>query len=69
MVQCKDRFFLIIIWSEVHNSKGGHKDSDESKYSQPRWCPSGLTHTQKRRLQRMRKQGSMKQRVVVILAR
>jgi hypothetical protein len=38
------------------NSKGGHKDSDESKYLQPKWCPSGLTHTQKRRLQRMQKQ-------------
>ena len=25
-----------------------------SKYFQPRWCPSGLTHTQKRKLQRLR---------------
>ena len=23
------------------------------KYHQPRWCPSGLTHTQKRKLQRL----------------
>ena len=25
-----------------------------SKYFQPRWCPSGLTHTQKRKLQHLR---------------
>ena len=24
----------------------------DSKYLQPRWCPSGLSHTQKRMLQR-----------------
>ena len=24
------------------------------KYHQPRWCPSSLTHTQKRKLQRLR---------------
>ena len=24
------------------------------KYHQPRWCPEGLTHTQKRKLQRLR---------------
>jgi len=24
------------------------------KYHQPRWCPSGLTHTEKRKLQRLR---------------
>ena len=26
------------------------------KYSQPRWCPLGLTHTQKRRLLRLHRQ-------------
>ena len=36
-----------------------------SKYLQPRWCPSGLSHTQKRRLQRMRKQESMEQQTEV----
>ena len=25
-----------------------------SKYHQPRWCPPGLSHSQKRRLQRLR---------------
>jgi hypothetical protein len=58
-----------LVGSASINSKGGHKDNDESKYSQPRWCLSGITHTQKGRLQQMRKQGSMEQRVAVILAR
>jgi hypothetical protein len=26
----------------------------DSKYLQPRWCPPGLTHTQKWKLQRLR---------------
>jgi hypothetical protein len=26
----------------------------DSMYLQPRWCPRGLTHTQKRKLQRLR---------------
>jgi hypothetical protein len=58
-----------LVGSASINSKGGHKDSDESKYSQPRWCPLDLTHTQKRRLQQMRKQESMEQRAAVIPAR
>src|SRR4026207_2139175 len=28
--------------------------SAADKYHQPRWCPSSLTHTQKRKLQRLR---------------
>ena len=35
------------------------------RYLQPRWCPSGLSHPQKRRLQRLRKQESMEQQVEV----
>ena len=31
-------------------------DQDKEKYFQPRWCPLGLTHTQKRRLQCLRRQ-------------
>ena len=34
---------------EASSSKGA-----ADKYHQPRWCPSGLTHTQKRKLQRLR---------------
>jgi len=33
---------------EAGSSKGA-----ADKYHQPRWCPSGLTHTQKRKLQRL----------------
>jgi len=46
-----------------NNSKQG------SKYTQPRWCPSGLSHTQKRRLQRMRKKEFMEQQAEVVPAR
>jgi len=35
----------------------------DSKYLQPRWCPSGSTHTQKRSLQHLRKKESMEQQV------
>ena len=41
----------------------------DSKYLQPRWCPSGLSHTQKRRLQRMRKKESMEQQAKVVPAK
>jgi len=37
----------------------------DSKYLQPRWCPSGLSRTQKRRLQHLRKQETMGQEVEV----
>ena len=37
----------------------------DSKYLQPRWCPSGFFHTQKRRPQRMRKE-SMEQQVEAV---
>ena len=32
------------------------KDQDKEKYFQSRWCPPGLTHTQKRRLQHLHRQ-------------
>ena len=48
------------------DEKGAKQDS---KYLQPKWCPSGLSHTQKRRLQRMRKKESMEKQVEVIPAR
>jgi hypothetical protein len=35
-------------------------DQDKEKYFQPRWYPQGLTHTQKRRLQRLRRQEQKK---------
>ena len=36
-----------------HEASGG---GSASKYHQPRWCPPGLSHSQKRRLQRLRRQ-------------
>jgi hypothetical protein len=48
---------------------GGGSNEQNSKGMQPRWCPLGLSRTQKRRLQRMRKQGSMEQSTVVTPAR
>ena len=41
----------------------------DSKYLQPRWCPSGLSHTQKRRLQCLRNKESMEQQAEVVPAR
>jgi hypothetical protein len=35
--------------SREENFEGG-----EDKYHQPRWCPDGLSHSQKRRVQRLR---------------
>jgi len=40
-----------------HEASGRNsKDQDKEKYFQPRWCPPGLTHTQKRRLQHLSRQ-------------
>ena len=38
------------------NDHEASSSSSASKYHQPRWCPSGLSHSQKRRLQRLRRQ-------------
>ena len=40
---------------------GGSKVAD--KYHQPRWCPKGLTHTQKRKLQHLRNKEKREQEV------
>ena len=48
-------------WSK-ENEKSKEQDS---KYLQLRWCPSGLSHTQKRRLLRMRKE-AMEQQVEAV---
>jgi hypothetical protein len=41
------------------NQDGERDVKQGNQYLQPRWCPSGLSHTQKRRLQWMRKKESM----------
>jgi hypothetical protein len=42
---------------------GEHSNKQNAKDMQPRWCLSGLSHTQKRRLQRLRKRGAMEQQI------
>ena len=55
-----------LVENDPNCSKESEKDvKKNSKYLQPRWCPSGLSHTQKKRLQRLRKQESMEQQVEV----
>jgi len=36
----------------ANDHEAGSSKRAADKYHQPRWCPSGLTHTQKRKLQR-----------------
>ena len=43
--------------AQDHVAANDHEASSSKvadKYHQPRWCPEGLTHTQKRKLQRLR---------------
>ena len=68
----KDRLLLTIIWSKsvLTNDEGSEKTKTQDiKCLQPRWCPSGLSHTQKRRLQRMRKKESVEQQAEVVPVR
>ena len=59
-----------LVKSKPKCSQAGEKDvKQDNQYLQPRWCPSVLSHTQKRRLQRMRKKESMEQQVEVVPAR
>jgi hypothetical protein len=55
-----------LVEKDPNCSKEGEKNvKEDSKYLKPRWCPSGLSHTRKRRLQHLRKQESMEQQVEV----
>ena len=38
----------------ANDHEAGSSKSTVDKYHQPRWCPLGLNHTQKRKLQRLR---------------
>ena len=52
---------------DVDCSKDNEKSKEQdSKYLQSKWCLSGLSHTQKRRQQHMRKKEAMKQQVEVV---
>ena len=46
----------LVLANDHEASSSNLKDQDKEKYFQPRWCPPGLTHTQKRRLQRPHRQ-------------
>ena len=37
------------------NDHEASSNGSASKYHQPRWCPPGLSHSQKRRLQQLRR--------------
>ena len=55
-----------LVGKDPNCSKEGEENvKKDSKYLQPRWCPSGLSHTQKRRLQRLHNQEKMEQQVEV----
>ena len=55
-----------LVKQDIDCSKADEKGSKrDSKYLQPKWCPSGLSHAQKRKLQRMRKKETMEQQVEV----
>ena len=45
----------------LSNDHEASSSGSASKYHQPRWCPSGLSHSQKRRLQRLRCQEQKEQ--------
>ena len=46
----------LVLANDHEASSSNLKGQDKEKYFQPRWCPPGLTHTQKKRLQRLRRQ-------------
>ena len=44
----------LVLANDHEANSSNSKDQDKEKYLQPRWCPPGLTHTEKRRLQHLR---------------
>ena len=56
-----------LVQQDVDCSKENEKSKKQDpKYLQPRWCRSYLSHTQKRRLQRMRKKEAMEQQMEAV---
>ena len=51
-----DAFQKLVLANDHEASSSNSKDQGKEKYFQPRWCTLGLTNTQKRRLQRLRRQ-------------
>ena len=53
-----------LVRKKLNCSNKCEKDiKQDLKYLKPRWCPSGLSHAQKRRLQCLRKKEPMEQQV------
>ena len=46
----------LVLANDHEASSSNLKNQDKEKYFQNRWCPPGLTHTQKRRLQCLHRQ-------------
>ena len=53
----------LVLANDHEASSSNLKDQDKEKYFQPRWCPPGLTHTMKRRLQHLRRQEQKEKKV------
>ena len=47
----------------ANDHEAGSSKSAADKYHQPRWCPSGLSDTQKRKLQHLRNKEKKEQEV------
>ena len=59
-----------LVKKDIDCSKECEKSiKQDSKYLQPKWCPSDLSHTQKWRLQQMRKKEFMEQQAEVVPVR
>jgi hypothetical protein len=51
-----------LVKEDVDCSKADEKsEKQDSRYLQPKWCPTGLSHTQNRRLQHLHKKEAMEQ--------
>jgi hypothetical protein len=41
-------------WADLEDSEDEGLEEEEDRYHRPRWCPDGLSRSQKRRVQRLR---------------
>ena len=51
----------LVLANDHEASSSNPNDQDKEKYFQPRWCLPGLSHSQKRRLQCLRRQEQKEQ--------
>jgi hypothetical protein len=58
-IACKSNLVKGYVCTDIKQGEGSNKQ--HAKGMQPRWCPSGLSRTQKRKLQRLRKREAMEQ--------